>query len=78
MNIKSKIFVKSQRMKNLQQTLGLNDTAMAKRIGISRQTYLRALDGESVSAEFAAGAVVAFGGKFEALFEARIPASAVA
>lgn len=76
--MKSKIFVKVQKMKNLQQTLGLNDTAMAKRIGISRQTYLRALEGESVSAEFAAGAVVAFGGKFEALFEARAPIGAAA
>ena len=63
-----KVYVRQDSVRGLQRSLGLSDGAMAEKIGVSRQTYLRGLSGEPVSPDFAAGLLVAFGGKFEAAF----------
>ena len=62
------IRVRTDRMKNLTEIHGLNESEAARRIGCSRQTYRRAIGGENVSAGFVAGACLSFGVPFDALF----------
>nr|DAS81255.1 MAG TPA: antitoxin [Caudoviricetes sp.] len=40
-----KVYVKQDSVRGLQRSLGLSDGAMAEKIGVSRQTYLRGLSG---------------------------------
>lgn len=62
------IRVKRDKMADLAELHSLNPSGMAKRIGVQRQTYIRAMDGENVSAAFVAGATLGFGIPFDALF----------
>lgn len=62
--------VRQEQMKKLVELHGLSETAAAKKIGVGRQTYRRAMAGENVSAAFAAGAVLAFEVPFQNLFYA--------
>lgn len=63
------IKIKTDRMQQLTELHGLSNAKAAEKIGISKQTFLRALEGESVSARFVAGACLGFGIPFDSLFE---------
>lgn len=62
------IKVKQDKMHDLAKLHKLNPSGMAQRIGVQRQTYVRAMAGENVSAAFVAGATLGFGIPFDALF----------
>lgn len=62
------IKVKQDKMSDLAALHDLTPAGMAKRIGVNRQTYNRAMEGENVSAAFVAGATLGFGIPFDALF----------
>lgn len=64
----STIKVKTEQMKKLAELHGLNETRAAEKIGVGRQTYRRAMEGENVSAGFVAGACLGFGVPFDSLF----------
>lgn len=62
------IKVRTDRMESLAEVHNLTPAGMAERIGVTEQTYKRAMSGENVSAAFVAGATLAFGIDFAALF----------
>lgn len=62
------IRVKTNAMQTLRELHKKNETGMAKTIGCSRNTYIRAMNGENVSAAFVAGAAVGLGVPFDTLF----------
>lgn len=68
--MKHTLKVKAESFRQLQALTKKNDTEMAKAIGVSRQTYARALDGEPVSSGFVAGTMIAFNVGWEPLFYA--------
>ncbi|WP_411707790.1 hypothetical protein ACLI1L_000161 [Corynebacterium sp. LaCa117] len=62
------IRVKANEMRKLSELYKLNASGMAERIGVNRETYLRAMEGGNVSASFVAGATLGFGIEFSSLF----------
>ena len=62
------IKVKKDRMAELRKLTAKNESEMAEAIGVSRNTYRRAMEGENVSAAFVAGASIGFQVPFDSLF----------
>lgn len=62
--------VRVDQMKKLVELHGLTESRAAEKIGVGRQTYRRAMEGENVSAGFVAGACLGFGVPFDSLFRA--------
>lgn len=64
------IKVRTGQMKKLVELHGLTESRAAEKIGVGRQTYRRAMEGENVSAGFVAGACLGFQVPFDSLFRA--------
>lgn len=64
----SAIKVKTDQLDELKKLHKISDIELAKKIGVSRQTVLRAKEGGSVSAAFVAGMCLYFRTPFETLF----------
>lgn len=62
--------VRVDQMKKLVELHGLTESRAAEKIGVGRQTYRRAMEGENVSAGFVAGACLGFQVPFDSLFQA--------
>lgn len=62
------IKVKRDKMRELKKLYRLSSIDMAKRIGVTPQTYERAMSGQNVSAGFIAGATLGFQIGFDQLF----------
>lgn len=62
MNHMTKVIkLNTEAMKTLVRTLGLSESQAAERIGVKRQTFVRAMEGGNVSAAFVAGVLIGFG-----------------
>ena len=62
------IKAKTAELRELQKTLGKNDSGMADLIGCTRSTYRHAVEGENVSAGFMAKVSLAFNVPFDRYF----------
>lgn len=71
------IKAKTEKLTGLQKALGANDSGMAEMIGCTRQTYRRAIEGNTVSAAFVAKVSLKFQVPFDTYFETTaLPAAA--
>lgn len=68
---KHTLYLRTEVMESLIAAHGLRLTSAAKRIGCTRQTLSRALDGLPISADAAASCAAAFSVSLDALFEVR-------
>lgn len=66
----TKIILRPHALDVLPQLEGLSQTGIAKRLGVTRQTVARAMDGEPVSAPFIAAVTLEFGMPFDHMFKA--------
>ena len=76
--MRKQIVADTDQLTHLAQMYKLTESKMAQRIGVTPQTYRRALAGEPVSAAFVAGVSIAFGTPFESIFLVRGSATAAA
>lgn len=66
----AKIILRPHALEALPELDGASVTDIAKRIGVTRQTVARAIEGEPVSAPFIAAVTIEFGMPFDHMFKA--------